>query len=64
MLSVLLTLRMPCGCTEALVDDGYGGLVNCTVDACRGKWWCECADPQDPREYDHAEALLILMGVD
>lgn len=62
MLSVLVILTMSCGCTEALVDGGDGHLVNCTADACRGKWWCECANPLDPRECDHVEALLLVLA--
>lgn len=62
MLSVLLTLSMPCGCTEALVDGDDGGqMVVCTADQCRGHWWCECADPEDPQQCEHVDALLFLL---
>ena len=60
MPEVLVALSFRCGCAEALVDD-CGRLVNCTVDSCRGHWWCECADPEDPRRCWHVTALLMDM---
>jgi hypothetical protein len=55
---VEVVLPMSCGCTEALVDDG-ARLVYCSADVCGGKWFCECADPEDPQLCDHATVLLF-----
>jgi hypothetical protein len=63
MLIVLVTLSLGCGCTEALVEDGDGRLFACSADVCRGRWWCQCADPDDPRLCDHAETLMLELGV-
>ena len=61
MLKVLVTLRMPCGCTEAIVEDD-GLLFACSVNACKPAWWCECVDGlTDPVMCDHADALLLLI---
>lgn len=61
MLAVLFMFSMKCGCTEGIVDDGFR-LVVCSADACRGHWWCECADEADPQVCDHAVALLARMA--
>ena len=58
MLSVMVTLRMSCGCTEAIVEDD-GLLFACSVNACRPAWWCECVDGHGgPDVCEHADALL------
>jgi hypothetical protein len=64
MLTVLVTWSMPCGCTEALVEDDDGRLFACTADVCLGKWWCECcAHLDDPPLCDHAAVLMLDIGV-
>lgn len=61
--TVKVTLKLTCGCTEALVEDGPW-LVYCSADVCRGRWFCQCVDGQvDPEVCDHAEALLLVMGM-
>lgn len=62
MLDVLVTWSLPCGCTDAIVD-AEPGLVVCSADVCRGHWWCECADPEDPEVCEHVDALLVLLSV-
>jgi hypothetical protein len=37
----MLTLTMPCGCTEGLTEDN-GYLFACTVDDTWQQAWCEC----------------------
>jgi hypothetical protein len=58
MPEVLVIVAASCGCSAALVDDD-GRLVASTVNACRGNWWCECADPACPVLCVHAETLLL-----
>lgn len=60
MLSVLVILSLSCGCVSAVAED-CGAYVACTADVRRGWWWCECADPEDPRECGHVDALLFLL---
>ena len=64
MLAVMVTLKMDCGCTSALVDDG-GRLVYCSADVCRSGWWCECVGAEDlePHVCEHAEALMLELGM-
>jgi hypothetical protein len=63
MMTVRVTTSLPCGCTEALIDDD-GRLVVATANACRGGWWCECVDPLAPEVCEHAVVLLTELGMD
>jgi hypothetical protein len=56
---VLLMLSSPCGCSEALVEDGDGRLIVCIVNDGDASWWCECADPDDPVECGHVDSLFL-----
>jgi hypothetical protein len=60
---VRIALRLSCGCTEALLDDG-GRLVVCMVNACRPAWWCECVEGLvNPDVCDHVAVLFAELGV-
>lgn len=62
MMTVLVTLTLSCGCTEALVGERDGGqLVVCSCDVCRDKWWCECVDPENPHFCEHVNWLQEAM---
>lgn len=61
MLAVLVTMSLPCGCLEALVDDA-GRLVACSGDLDRATWWCECAIGADPELCEHGMALMVLQA--